>query len=252
VGKRITIKKAMLMIKLYRLPDLSHIYPLLSAVALLSKSSFMKKLFVIPLLAFLISCQPSKITQSWAVKDAKPTKYKKILVLGVLTDNDSELQTKIENHLAEDLRDLGYLAIAANKVFPAGTFAKGDTARAVAAMNGKGFDAILTIVLLDKKKEPYFVPGRMNEDAYLRNGGFNRYYNIVAEQIFAPGYYGEETKYVWENNFYDISSRRLIYSARSHSFDITSKSTLAHTYGLLMAQSLVDKNILIKPDSMEE
>lgn len=213
----------------------------------------MKKLFFIPLLAFLISCQPSKITQSWVARDAQPTKYKKILVLGVLTDNDIELQSKIENHLSDDLRAMGYLAIAANKAFPAGTFVKGDTTRAVDALNGKGFDAILTIVLLDKKKEPYFVPGRISDPKYYEmSGRFNRYINIVSEQIYTPGYYGEETKYIWENNFYDLNTRKLIYSARSRSFEITSKNTLAHTYGLLMAQSLVEKNILIKPDSMEE
>lgn len=251
-GKECKLCGKLLMIKLFLFPDLTHLYLKSTEVVLCSKSTYMKKLFFIPLLAFLISCQPSKITQSWAAKDAAPTKYKKILVLGVLTDNDIELQTKIENHLADDLKDMGYLAIAANKVFPAGTFVKGDTARAAAAISGKGFDAILTIVLLDKVKEPYFVPGRMNDYSYLRNGGFNRYYNTVAEQIYTPGYYGEETKYVWENNFYDISSRRLIYSARSRSFDIASKSTLAHTYGLLMAQSLVEKNILIKPDTLEE
>lgn len=213
----------------------------------------MKKLFFIPLLAFLISCQPSKITQSWVAGDAQPTKYKKILVLGVLTDNDIELQSKIENHLSDDLRAMGYLAIAANKAFPAGTFVKGDTTRAVDALNGKGFDAILTIVLLDKKKEPYFVPGRISDPKYYEmSGRFNRYINIVSEKIYTPGYYGEETKYIWENNFYDLNTRKLIYSARSRSFEITSKNTLAHTYGLLMAQSLVEKNILIKPDSMEE
>jgi hypothetical protein len=213
----------------------------------------MKKLFIIPLLSFLISCQPSKITQSWVAKDAQPTKYKKILVLGVLTDNDVELQSKMENHMADDLRVMGYLAIAANKAFPAGTFVKGDTTRAVNALNGKGFDAILTIVLLDKKKEPYFVPGRITDPKYFElSGRFNRYINIVSEQIYTPGYYGEETKYIWENNFYDLNTRKLIYSARSRSFDFASKSTLAHTYGQLMAQSLVDKKILIKPDSMEE
>jgi hypothetical protein len=213
----------------------------------------MKKLLCLLLLALFISCQPSRIIQTWTAKDAVAKKFKKILVLGVLTDNDSELQTKIENHLADDLRGMGYLAIAANKVFPAGTFAKGDTARAVTALEGKGFDAILTIVLLDKKKERYYVPGKITDYSnYSQYGRFNRYYNTVAERIYTPGYYGEETKYIWENNFYDLGSRQMIYSARSRSFDFTSKNTLAHTYGQLMAGSLVEKNILLKPDNMEE
>jgi hypothetical protein len=213
----------------------------------------MKKLFIIPLLAFLISCQPSKITQAWADKDAVPKKYNKILVLGILSDNDNELQSKIENHLADDLREMGYLAIASNKIFPAGTFVKGDTARAKAALDGKGFDAILTVVLLDKKKERYYVPGKITDYAnYDQYGRFNKYYNTVTERIYTPGYYGEETKYIWENNFYDLGSRRMIYSARSRSFDYTSTSILAHTYGQLMANSLAEKNILLKPVAEQE
>lgn len=213
----------------------------------------MKKLFIIPLLALLVSCQPSKITQSWAAKDAAPKQYKKILVLGVLTDNDNELQTLIENHLADDLRAMGYLAIASNKAFPPGTFVRGDTARAVAAIDGNGFDAILTVVLLDKKKESYYVPGRITDyNNFNRYGRFNQYYNLVSDRIYSPGYFAEETKYIWENNFYDLNSHQMIYSARSRSFDVASKTTLAHTYGQLMANSLAEKNILMKPTIAEE
>jgi hypothetical protein len=213
----------------------------------------MKKLLLIPVLAFLISCQPTKIIQSWAAKDAVPKQYKKVLVLGVLTDNDYELQTKIETHLADDLREMGYLAIAANKIFPPGTFVKGDTAKAGAAIQGKGFDAILTVVLLDKNKEKYFVPGKITDYSNYNNySRFNRYFDAVSERVLSPGYYGEETKYIWENNFYDLNSRQMIYSARSRSFDFTSKTTLAHTYGMLMAESLVQKKILVKPDKKDE
>ena len=213
----------------------------------------MKKLLLIPLITFLFSCQPTKITQSWSAKDIAPKKYKKLLVLAVLPDNESELRTKIENHLADDLRELGYLAIASNKVFPAGTFIKGDTARAASAIEGKGFDAILTIVLLDKKKERYYVPGKISEISYqAQPTRFDNYYSAITERTYIPGYYGEETKYLWENNFYDLYSKQMIYSARSRSFDISSKNTLAHTYGLLMAQSLVEKNILLKPEVVEE
>lgn len=213
----------------------------------------MKNIILLLLLAFLISCQPSKITQSWAANDAGPNQYKKILVLGVLIDNDSELRAKIENHLAEDLRALGYTALAANKVFPATAFEKGDTAKAVQALTNSGFDGILTVVLLDKTKERYYVPGKITDYSNSNQyGAFNRYYNRVADRIYSPGYFGEETKYVWENNFYDLGSRRMIYSARSRSFDIASKNTLAHTYGQLMAESLVKKNILMKPPAVEE
>jgi len=70
--------------------------------------------------------------------------------------------------------------------------------------------------------------------------------------IYTPGYYGEERKYIWENNVYDLLSKQMIYSARSRTFDIAGKTTLAHTYGVLMAQSLVNKKILIQPDKSDD
>lgn len=213
----------------------------------------MKKLLLLPLLGLLIGCQPSKITQSWAAKDVLPKQYKKILVLGVLPQNENELQVKMEDHLAGDLKAMGYNTIAAHKAFSPGTFVKGDTARAKAAIEGKGFDGILTIVLLDKKKEQVYVPGRITEYSYYnRYSRFDRYLNEVSERIYTPGYYAEETRYIWENNFYDLQSRQLIYSARSRTFDIAGKNILAHTYGQLMAQSLVEKKILIKPEKPDE
>jgi len=207
----------------------------------------MKRFFIIFSLVFLASCQPSRITRSWAAKDVVPKKYHKILVIGVLNDNDYELQVKIEDHLAADLKEMGYNANAANKIFPPGTFVKGDTSRSAALIIGNGFDGVLTVVLLDKTKERFYVPGKISDFSNLSNySRIDIYFNSIADKIYSPGYYGEETKYIWENNFYDLSSRRLIYSARSRSFDMASKTTLAHAYGQLMAGNLVDKKILVK------
>ncbi len=212
----------------------------------------MKNILFLLFLVSLVACQPSKITQSWSAATAAPKQYKKILILGVLPDNESALGAKMENHLADDLRELGYLAIPANKAYPAGTFVKGDTVKAIAAIEGNGFDGIMTLVLLDKKKQPYYVPGKVtNYTEFNRMDGFSRYLNTMLEKVYAPGYYGEETKYVWENNFYDLNARELIYSARSRSFDFTSTNTLAHTYGKLLVENLVKRKVIQKPDPAE-
>ncbi len=201
----------------------------------------MKKQLLLPVLFLLAACQPSRITQIWTAPDHQPAKYKKILVLGVLTPADNELQVKIENHLTADLYNLGYNAVAANQVFPPGTFVKGDSVRAKAAIDGKGFDAVMTIVLLDT-----------DHSYYLRYGRFDRYLTEVSERIYTPGYFTEETKYYWENNFYDIAARKLIYSARSRSFDTKSRNSLAHTYGQLMSENLIKSKILITPDPADQ
>lgn len=218
-----------------------------------NKSFAMKKILLFGLIVWLAGCNPSKITQTWTAANRTPKQYRQILVLGVLPDTDNELQVKMEKHLVDDLKNLGYKAEAAHTVFPPGTFVKGDTSRAKTAILEKGYDAVLTIVLLDKKKEQVYIPGKITDYTYYyRYGRFDRYISEVNERIYTPGYFAEETKYIWENNFYDIGTKQLVYSARSRSFDTESKSTLAHTYGQLMVENLVSNKILLKPALPED
>ena len=208
----------------------------------------MKKIFFVLGVTVIFSCQTSKITNTWTENNISPKKYAKVLVLGILTDNDRELKFKMEDHLAKDLNDLGYNALAANKIFPPDTFVKGDTARAVDAINREGFDAVLTIVLLNKVKERQYVPAKplYDRETTLFNR-FNRYYYSIHDRIYAEGYYTENTKLFWESNFYDIDNKKLIYSSQTRSFDPGSKETLAHYYGILIANNLVKKKILLEP-----
>jgi hypothetical protein len=203
-------------------------------------------MFLIWCAAVLFSCQTSKITNTWTDANVSPKKYTKILVLGVLKDNDRELQSKMEKHLAGDLNDLGYSAFAASDVYPPATFVNGDTLKAVEAIDSKGFDAILTIVLLNKEKERKYVPGKVINMPY--NDQFDRYYYTTYERIYTEGYYTDDTKFFWESNFYDYAVKKMIYSSQTRSFDTGSKETLAHYYGLLLANNLVKSRVLIKPE----
>jgi len=209
----------------------------------------MKKIIWLLSAVLLFSCQTSKITYKWTDKNVAPKKYNKILVLGVFKESDQELQSKMEHHLAGDLNDLGYSAFAASEVYPQGTFIKDDTAKAIEALNSKGFDAVLTIVLLNKEKERYYVPDKM---VYTPYGTYNdfpeQYFNRVYDRIHTEGYYAIDTKIFWESNFYDRTIRKLIYSAHTRSFDSQSRENLAHYYGVLLANSLVKSRVLIKPD----
>lgn len=207
----------------------------------------MKKIFWVLCAAVLFSCQTSKITTTWTDKDISPKKYNKILVLGVLKDNDRELQSKMEKHLAGDLNDLGYSAFAASEVYPPSTFINSDTIRAIEAINNKGFDAVLTVVLLDKQKERKYVPAR-TENIPAYHDQFDRYYSTMYDRVHTEGYYTTETKIFWESNFYDHATRKLVHSSQTRSFDHGSKESLAHYYGLLLTNKLVKSRVLIKPE----
>jgi hypothetical protein len=157
----------------------------------------------------------------------------------------------MEKHLAGDLNDLGYSAFAASDVFDPGTFVKGDTAKAVEAIDSKGFDAVFTIVLLNKEKEKYYVPGRVINTPYgTYHDRFDRYYFTIYDRIQMEGYYATDTKYFWESNFYDRNSKKMVYSSQTESFDPGSKESLAHYYGVLLVNNLVKSQVLIKPDGI--
>jgi hypothetical protein len=68
------------------------------------------------------------------------------------------------------------------------------------------------------------------------------------DRIYTEGYYTTDTKIFWESNFYDLLNKQMLYSSQTRSFDPGSKESLAHYYGVLIANNLVKKNILIKPE----
>ena len=213
----------------------------------------MKKLHLFWILVLLAGCNPSRITQTWTAPQHQTIPYKHILVIGVLPETDSVLRARIEGHFSTDLFNLGYKADAAHLQFPPGTFIKGDTARAEALIRAKGYDAVLTIVLLDKKKEQLYVPGKVDYNTNPQlHGRFERYITEVSEKIYSPGYFTEETRYIWENNFYDVQKRQLVYSARSRSFALRSTNQLAHSFAALMIDNLVKFQILREPVEKEK
>ena len=206
-------------------------------------NTFLSVLIII----MLVGCQSSKITHTWKDKDITPRKYNKILVLGVLNEDDHELQSKMERHIAGDLNELGYSAFAASDVYPANTFIKGDTIKAIEAINSKGFDAVLTIVLLNKEKEKSYVPGKpVSTPSYT--GQFDRYYLNMHDRISTEGYYTTTTRIFWQSNFYDYIYKKMIYASQTRSFDPGSRDQLAHRYGLLLVNNLVKNQVLIKPE----
>jgi transcription termination factor NusB len=58
------------------------------------------------LIFFILSCSSSQITSRWAEKGLKAKKYNKILVLGIMNNNETSLRGKIEKHIVGDLKDI--------------------------------------------------------------------------------------------------------------------------------------------------
>jgi hypothetical protein len=193
-----------------------------------------------------LGCGPSSyITSSWKAENVQPKKYKKIVVLGLVRESDRNLREKMEQHLVGDLKDLGYNAVCSCDEYNPKAFENMSEEQAISKLRNSGVDAVLTIVLLDKTKERYYVPGRVQYSPYyIYHDRFWGYSRTMYGRIYSEGYYAIGTKYFWESNFYDLEANQLLYSAQSQSFDPNSAESLGHEYGQMIVKSMVQKNIL--------
>jgi len=197
------------------------------------------------LLVFILGCSSSQITHSWKSETLPVKKYDKIMVVGIIADNDRVLREKMENHLVGDLAEKGYRALSSFKEYGPKSFEDLKEQDVLDKLKNSGVDAVVTIVLLDQKKERYYVPGRVNYTPYnVYHHRFWGYYSTIYDRVYAPGYYQVDTKYFWESNLYDLGSKELIYSVQTESFDPSSTEMLAHEYGQLIVKNMVKQGAL--------
>lgn len=194
---------------------------------------------------FAMACSNSKITSSWKAKDVTPKKYNRVLVLGLIKDNDRSLQEKMENHLVGDLQELGYDALSSLKEYGPKAFDKMDEHAAIEKLRASGVDAVITIVLLDKERERKYVPGHINYSPYgYYYNNFWGYRSTLYSRIYEPGYFITNTNYFWESNLYDMGTQNLVYSVQTESFDPSNTAIMAHEYGKKIVKNMVKQHVL--------
>ena len=203
------------------------------------------KYFSIIIMFLSLSCGTSRITSSWKAENIQPRKYAKILVLGLVRESNRSTREMMEQHVLGDLKELGYNAVCACEEFGPKAFENMTEKEALGKLSNSGVDAVLTIVLLDKAKEKYYVPAQIYYSPYYTyHNGFWGYYTTMQTRIYSPGYYETSTKYFWESNFYDMDGKQLLYSVQTQSFDPSSLEGLAHEYGKLIIKDMVKNKIL--------
>ena len=199
-------------------------------------------------LFLFISCSSSRVITSWKTDKSYP-EIKKVLVLGLTGDLDRDFCVKMEKHLVDDLSQKGFDAVAAYDVYGPGSFDKIEEKEAIEKIRNKGFNAVITIILLNKEKEKIYVQIKPKTRLPFEEE-FWSYYTSQFDKVYHKDYYTTATKYFWESNLYDLSSNTLIYSSRTESFDPVSAASLAHEYGKLISGDMIAKGIF--PESAKK
>ncbi len=193
----------------------------------------------------MVSCSSSRITNSWKSDSIPEKKFNKIIVVSIIAGSDWAIRDKMETHLVGDLSDKGYTAISAIKEYGPKYFENMNETAVLEKLANSGVDAVVTVVLLDKNKEQYYVPGKVYYSPYsIYQRNFYGYYTTIYNRVYTPGYYQVDTKYFWESNFYDLKNKSLLYSVHTETFDPESIEILAHEYGLLIVNDMSKKAVL--------
>src|SRR6476469_10538460 len=107
--------------------------------------SLRRLIMAVILVASIMSCGPSsRIISSWKPNNIQPNQYNKIMVLGLINNADRTLREKMEEHIAGDLRELGYNAICSCDEFDPKAFEGMDEKQAIQKLTNSGIDAVLT------------------------------------------------------------------------------------------------------------
>jgi hypothetical protein len=206
------------------------------------------KIKITLLLAMLVfySCSSSKLITSWKSPGNSARPYKKIMVVGIVKDSTIAIRRQMETHLVNDLKDNGFIAVSALDEFGKGGLANLEQEETYIKLCNTGIDAVITIALLDRRKEKVYIPGRVKyySNLYYYNRIWN--YNVIqADLVSGKGEYEESTQYLWETILFDLQTLSPIYTVQTKSFDPSSLNSMAHEHGKMIVARMIKNKILI-------
>lgn len=121
-----------------------------------------------------------------------------------------------------------------------------DEPTALEKLKSSSIDAVITITLLNKEKESRYVESQLRYSPTYYSGKFWGYRTILYRRIYEPGYYVTNTKYLWESNFYDMNTQKLLYTVQTQTFDPVNAESMGHQYGQTIVKHMLKQKLLMK------
>lgn len=210
----------------------------------------MKNLFTVlftVLLSLVYGCtSTSKIIGSWKSPDLESGKYEKIFVYALINDDFIMKQT-IEDDLDQILEKKGIHAGSKLNVTIPKLNHEERKSFLVEQIKKSGYNAILTIAIIDQTNETRYVPGTgyynpMLYGGYVRFGG---YYSMYSPMMYSPGYYDTEKNYYAEINLYDSENQNLVWSAQSKTTNPTQMQKDVYDFAEVVVKQMIKEGIIV-------
>jgi len=152
----------------------------------------------------LSGCFHQKATTTWKGDHIIMPVHKKIMVVGIIKDNNDSLRAQAERIFVKALNELGYNAVSALQEFgPKGLSNLGEADTYVRLCNN-GIDAVLTFALLDKVKQTKYHPGKF--PASTNHYYYTRIWNYQKMQANLPETESSHGNFLWESILFDLNT----------------------------------------------
>lgn len=177
----------------------------------------MKKInLIIAVISALIlsSCSSTKIVSSWKDPNTQihANQWKKILVVALLKNETS--RRKVEDEMVKQLGQKGITSYS----YLDDNFNRKNEEELRKKIKNDGFDAAITMRLIDVDKEKIYTPAQHHlYPVYYTN--FSRYYQRSWFFYSNPGYYTVTKKFIVETVIYSIEEDKIIWSGITETYN---------------------------------
>jgi hypothetical protein len=158
------------------------------------------RLLVISLL--LQGCIASRVTTVWKTDRPYLTRYNKIMVVGIIKEENDSIRSQVEKQMVEKLTDLGYYAVSSMQEFGRYGLSNIGEEGTYLKLCDNGIDAVLTLALIDHANRSF--QARVNEK-YTYAYYYNRIWNYRKIQNDTSKL-SSHTNYRWESILFDLGA----------------------------------------------
>jgi hypothetical protein len=185
------------------------------------------------LLALAPACATTELTSVWMDSEYAGGPLKTVMVIGLAREASG--RRIFEDTFVKRLAAHGVEGIASDTLLPDVAQVRRETVEQ--AIQGRGVDAVIVTQLVGVETQQEVVQPVSRSDLYGHWGGRG----VV---IYEPGYTVERTIVNLETNLYEAASAKLIWTARSQSFDPASRKELIETLVEAVVKDLLGRGLL--------
>jgi hypothetical protein len=167
-----------------------------------------------------MGCASTKLVDVWQDDSYTGSPLAKVLVVAI--SKDERNRRIFEDSFAKEFRAQGVEAVPGYTLLAGGAaLEQGAISQAI---EGKGFDGVVISHHAGTDEETVYYPGTTRTEAwgtggYRGRGGYDGYYRRSWETVSDPGYTAKYTTLFIETNIYETADEKLIWSARSETYD---------------------------------